>query len=69
MDNNLVELRKEKGLSQERLAGILEVSRQTIISIEQGRYNPSLELAFKIAYAFDKQIEEIFYFYQEDKKQ
>ena len=60
MRNKLEELRKEKGLSQEIIASALNVSRQTISSIENGRYNPSLELAFKIAIYFDDSIENIF---------
>lgn len=60
MKNRLEQLRKAKGLSQEELGNILEVSRQTIISLEKGKYNPSLELAFKIAEFFNMKIEEIF---------
>lgn len=60
MKNCLEQLRKAKGLSQEELGNILEVSRQTIISLEKGKYNPSLELAFKIAEFFNMKIEEIF---------
>jgi len=60
MKNNLEELRKDSGLSQEELANILEVSRQTIISLEKGKYNPSIMLAFRIARHFGKQIEDIF---------
>jgi len=60
MKNRLAELRKERNLSQEKLADLLGVTRQTIISIEQGRYNPSLGLAFRIAKVFDKTIEDIF---------
>lgn len=58
--NNLEQLRKEKGLNQGELAGLLEVSRQTISSLENGKYNPSILLAFKIARLFGKSIEEIF---------
>jgi putative transcriptional regulator len=54
------QLRKEKGLNQEDFANILCVSRQTISSIETGKYNPSLELAFAISNYFNKRIEEIF---------
>lgn len=50
-------MRKERGLKQEDLADILEVSRQTICSLENGRYNPSIILAFKIAKFFDTYIE------------
>lgn len=49
MKNRLEEIRKEKGIKQEELADKLEVSRQTIGSLENGRYNPSIILAFKIA--------------------
>lgn len=65
MKNNLEELRKEKSLNQEELASALGVSRQTIISLEKGRYNPSILLAFKIAKHFNKTIEDIF-IYEED---
>ena len=60
MKNYLEKLRKQRGIKQEELANILEVSRQTIGSIENGRYNPSILLAFKIAKYFDMSIEEIF---------
>lgn len=50
----------EKGLTQDELSESLEVSRQTVISLEKGRYNPSLILAFKIAKLFNRTIEEIF---------
>ena len=65
MKNKLEEIRKEKDITQEELAGILEVSRQTISSLEKGRYNPSIMLAFKIARYFDLSIEDIF-IYEED---
>ena len=54
------ELREEKGWSQQFLAEKLNVSRQTIISIEQGKYDPSLPLAFSIAAVFSAKIEDIF---------
>lgn len=60
MKNRLEELRKQRGIKQEDLATALEVSRQTIGSLENGRYNPSILLAFKIARFFDMSIEEIF---------
>lgn len=60
MKNKLEELRKEINITQEELAIILEVSRQTINSLEKGRYNPSIILAFKIAIYFNKSIEDIF---------
>jgi putative transcriptional regulator len=65
MENKLEELRKKKGITQEELASALEVSRQTIGSLENGRYNPSIILAFKISRFFGVPIEEIF-IYQED---
>ena len=65
MKNRLEELRKARGIKQEELAQILEVSRQTIGSLENGRYNPSILLAFKIARFFGLSIEEIF-IYEED---
>ena len=60
MENRLEELRKERGLRQEELAEALEVSRQTIGSLENGRYNPSILLAFKISRYFGVPIEDIF---------
>ena len=60
MKNNLEEIRKEKGITQVDLAKVLEVSRQTIGSLENGRYNPSIILAFKIARYFEMTIEDIF---------
>ena len=60
MKNRVEELRKEKGLSQEEFAKAIRVSRQTVSSIETGKYNPSLELAFAIADFFQMTIEEIF---------
>lgn len=60
MKNKVGKLRKEKRLSQEALASILNVSRQTVSSVETGKYNPSLELAFKIANYFNTTIEDIF---------
>ena len=66
MKNRLEELRKERGIKQEELASAMEVSRQTIGSLENGRYNPSILLAFKLARYFGMSIEEIF-IYEEDK--
>lgn len=66
MKNRLEEIRKKRGIKQEELAEILEVSRQTIGSLENGRYNPSIILAFKIANYFNMTIEEIF-IYEEEK--
>lgn len=62
MKNRLEEIRKQHGIKQEELAAILEVSRQTIGSLENGRYNPSIILAYKIARYFNLSIEEIFIF-------
>lgn len=67
MKNRLEELRKHRGMKQEDLANALEVSRQTIGSLENGRYNPSILLAFKIARYFDMSIEEIFIYEEESK--
>lgn len=66
MKNRLEEIRKARGLRQEELARALSVSRQTISSLEKGRYNPSILLAFKIARYFGLTIEEIF-IYEEEK--
>ena len=63
--NRLEELRKARGITQEELAALLEVSRQTISSLEKGRYNPSILLAFKISRYFGQSIEDIF-LYEED---
>ncbi len=60
MKNQLKLYRNKKELTQQQMAEILEVSRQTIISIELGKYDPSLPLAFKIARYFEAQIEDIF---------
>ena len=65
MKNRLEEIRKAKGITQEELANVLEVSRQTVGSLENGRYNPSIILAFKIARFFNVSIEEVF-IYEED---
>ena len=62
MKNKIEFLRKEKNITQEELAGSLKVSRQTISSLEHGKYNPSIFLAHKIAEFFGKSIEEVFIF-------
>ena len=62
MKNKIEIFRKEKNITQEELAQILKVSRQTISSLEHGRYNPSIFLAHKIAEYFGKSIEEVFIF-------
>ncbi|HHX69191.1 MAG: helix-turn-helix transcriptional regulator [Miniphocaeibacter sp.] len=66
MKNRLRELRKERGINQEELAEALEVTRQTIGSLENGRYDPSINLAFKIAKYFNLQIEDIFIYEEEE---
>ena len=68
MKNRLEELRKARGGKQEELTAALEVSRQTIGSLENGRYNPSILLAFKIARYFGLTIEEIFIYEEDDAK-
>ncbi len=60
MRNDLAERRQARGWSQSRLADELGVSRQTVISLEKGRFDPSLPLAFRIAALFDCRIEDIF---------
>lgn len=65
MKNKLEQIRKDREITQEELANILEVSRQTVNSLENGRYNPSIVLAFKIAKFFGLQIEEIFIYEEE----
>ena len=67
MENRIRQLRETLGLTQDELAGQLDVSRQTIISLEKGKYNPSLILAFKLAGLFQHKIEEIFIFNQENE--
>lgn len=65
MKNRIEEKRKERGMTQKQLAQGLGVSRQTIISLENGKYNPSILLAHSIARLFDAQIEDIFIFEEE----
>ncbi len=60
MKNRIEELRKDRGINQQELARAIRVSRQTISSIENGKYNPSLELAFIISDYFQLPIEDIF---------
>jgi len=66
--NRLEDIRRERGIRQEELASELEVSRQTISSLENGRYNPSIALAFKIARYFKMNIEEIFIYEEEQNE-
>jgi len=65
MKNNLEKLRKKIGLSQEELAAQLQVSRQTISSLEKGQYNPSILLAFRLSKFFGLSIEELFIYEEE----
>ncbi len=67
MKNRLEEARKQRGIRQEELADALSVSRQTISSLENGRYNPSILLAFKIARYFSLPVEELFLYEEEEK--
>lgn len=66
MKNKIEEIRKARGIRQEEFAKALGVSRQTISSLENGRYNPSILLAYKIAKYFDLTIEDVFCFEDED---
>jgi putative transcriptional regulator len=63
----LEEIRKSRGVTQEKLAAALRVSRQTIGSLENGRYNPSIILAFKVARYFNLSIEDIFIYEEEQE--
>ena len=65
MKNRIEEIRKSRGIRQEDFAKALGVSRQTISSLETGRYNPSLQLAYKIAVYFEMTIEQVFPFNEE----
>ncbi len=65
MDNRIKELRKARGVTQDELAGAVGVTRQTIISLENGKYNASLQLAYKISRYFGISIEEAFIFEEE----
>ena len=65
MKNKIEEIRKEKGIRQEDFAKKMGVSRQTISSLETGKYNPSIFLAYKIAKFFEMTIEEVFIFDEE----
>ena len=65
MKNRIEEIRKMRGIRQEELAEMLGVSRQTVSSLETGRYNPSISLAFKVARCFGMTIEEVFIYEEE----
>jgi len=62
MENRLRELREQRGITQEELAVLVKVSRQTIISLEKGKYNPSINLAYSLARVFQLPIESVFIF-------
>lgn len=66
MENRLEVLRTQAGLTQQELADRVDVSRQTIISLENGRYNPSILLAFRLSKLFGQTIEEIFIYQEEN---
>ena len=65
MKNRIEAIRKERGIRQEEFAKSMGVSRQTISSLENGRYNPSILLAYKIASFFEMKIEDVFIFEEE----
>lgn len=66
MKNKIREMRKSRKITQDELASALNVTRQTIISLENGKYNASLQLAHRLARYFDATIEEVFIFEEED---
>ena len=66
MKNRIEEIRKGRGIRQEEFARAMGVSRQTISSLENGRYNPSIMLAYKIAKYFEMTIEDVFIFEEEE---
>ena len=68
MKNRIEEIRKERGIRQDEFGKLMGVSRQTISSLENGRYNPSITLAYKISKYFDMRIEDVFIFEEEDMK-
>lgn len=68
MKNRIETIRKEKGIRQDEFAKLMGVSRQTISSLETGRYNPSIFLAYKIAKYFGMTIEDVFIFDEEEIK-
>ena len=69
MKNRIEEIRKDRGIRQEEFAKAMGVSRQTISSLENGRYNPSIQLAFKLARYFELTVEDIFIYEEEEQWQ
>lgn len=67
LNNKLVICRAEKGWTQQQLADVVGVSRQTIAALEKNKYNPSLILAFKIANSFEKEITDVFNYVEDEK--
>ena len=65
MKNTIEQKRKDRGMTQQALAAAVGVSRQTIISLENGKYSPSIELAFRLARLFEASIEELFIYEEE----
>ena len=68
MKNRIEQIRKDRGIRQDEFAKLMGVSRQTISSLETGRYNPSIYLAYKIAKYFGMTIEEVFVFDEEERE-
>ena len=66
MKNRIEEIRKQRGIRQDELAKLMGVSRQTISSLETGKYNPSIFLAWKISHYFGMSIEDVFIFEEDD---
>lgn len=66
MENRIRELRNDRGFTQQQLAELVNVSSRTIISLEKGQYNPSVLLAYKLAFVFECAIEDVFLFSEED---
>lgn len=67
MENRLRELREQSGITQEELAARVKVSRQTIIALEKGKYNPSIGLAYSLARVFALPIEAVFIFKEREE--
>ena len=61
IENNIQECRSHRGLTQQELAEAVDVTRATVIALERGSYNPSLELAFRLAKFFNKKIDDLFW--------